>query len=142
MSRPIHVEESTDRCRRSLKRGGRSYVADSTVTEIGTLTYRFERSGTLGKLAGSRTVIAGASRSEAVFTNGIEITPSGVNRPLQPIIVSTARSELRGDLECLGEFSNRAESLRCLGTPREGIGAVTGSGRWRRMGEPSRSARS
>ena len=63
MSRPIRVEESTDRCRRSLKRGGRSYVADSTVTEIGTLTYRFERSGTLGKLAGSRTVIAGASRS-------------------------------------------------------------------------------
>jgi hypothetical protein len=87
-----------------LKTGGRSYVADSTVTQVGGMTYRFEGSGTLGKLAGSRTVVAGASPSEAVFTYEIEITPSGMNRLLRPIIARTARSGLRGDLERLREL--------------------------------------
>ena len=65
-----------------FKAGGRSYVANSTVTQVGA--YRFEGSGTLGKLAGSRTVVAGESPSEAVFTYEIEITPSGMNRLLRP----------------------------------------------------------
>jgi hypothetical protein len=87
-----------------LKTGGRAYVADSTVTQIGSKTYRFEGSGTLGKLAGSRTVVAGESPSEAVFTYEIEITPSGINRLLRPIIARTARSGLRRDLERLREL--------------------------------------
>ena len=87
-----------------LKTGGRSYVADSTVTQVGAKTYRFEGSGTLGRLTGSRTVVAGESPSEAVFTYEIEITPSGVNRLLRPIIARTARSGLRGDLERLREL--------------------------------------
>jgi Polyketide cyclase / dehydrase and lipid transport len=37
-----------------LKTGGRSYVADSTVTQVGARSCRFEGSGTLGELAGSR----------------------------------------------------------------------------------------
>jgi Polyketide cyclase / dehydrase and lipid transport len=87
-----------------LKTGGRSYVADSTVIQVGAMTYRFEGSGTLGKLAGSRTVIASASPSEAVFTYKIEITPSGMSRLLRPIIARTARSGLRSDLQRLREL--------------------------------------
>ena len=79
-------------------------MADSTVIQVGAMTYRCEGSGTLGKLAGSRTVIAGASPSEARFTCEIEITPSGMNRLPRPIIARTARSGLRGDLERLGEL--------------------------------------
>ena len=87
-----------------LKTGGRSYVADSTVTRVGAMTYRFEGSGTLGQLAGGRTVVAGESPSQGVFTYTIEITPSGLNRLLRPIIARTARSGLRGDLDRLREL--------------------------------------
>ena len=87
-----------------LKTGGRSYVADSTVTEVGAMTYRFEGGGTLGKLAGSRTVVASESPSESVFTYEIEITPSGMNRLRRPIIARTARRGLTGDLERLREL--------------------------------------
>jgi len=87
-----------------LKTGGRSYIADSTVTRVGARTYRFEGSGTLGRLAGSRTVVARESPSEALFTYEIEITPSGMNRLLRPIIARTARSGLRGDLGRLREL--------------------------------------
>ena len=87
-----------------LKTGGRSYVADSTVTQVGAMTYRFEGSGTLGKLAGSRTVIASASPSEAMFTYEIEITPSGMSRLLRPIIAVAARNGLRSDLKRLREL--------------------------------------
>jgi hypothetical protein len=68
------------------------------------MTYRFEGSGTLGKLAGSRSVMAGASPSEALFTYEIEITPSGMNRLLRPIVARTARNGLRGDRERLREL--------------------------------------
>ena len=87
-----------------LKTGERSYVADSTVIQVGAMTYRFEGSGTLGKLAGSRTVIASASPSEAMFTYEIEVTPSGMSQLLRPIIARTARSGLRGDLQRLREL--------------------------------------
>jgi hypothetical protein len=87
-----------------LKTGGRSYVADSTVIQVGAMTYRFEGSGTLGKLAGSRTVIASASPSEAMFTYEIEITPSGMSRLLRPIIAVTTRNGLRSDLKRLREL--------------------------------------
>jgi Polyketide cyclase / dehydrase and lipid transport len=87
-----------------LTTGGRSYVADSIVTHVGPMTYRFEGSGTLGKLAGSRTVVTGASPSEAVFTYQIEITPSGMNRLIRPIIARTARRGLRGDLQRLRDL--------------------------------------
>ena len=87
-----------------LETGGRSYVADSTVTQVGAMTYRFEGSGTLGRLAGRRTVVAGASPSEAVFTYEIEITPSGMNRLLRPIIAGTARRGLKGDLTRLRDL--------------------------------------
>jgi len=56
------------------------------------------------KLAGSRAVIAGASPSEALFTYGIEITPSGMTRCCDRSSLSKARSGLRDDLERLGEL--------------------------------------
>jgi hypothetical protein len=86
-----------------LRTGGRSYVADSTVTEVGAMTYRFEGSGTLGMLTGSRSVVAGESPSEVVSTYEVEFTPSGMNRLLRPIIARAARRGLRGDLERLRE---------------------------------------
>ncbi|MET0144218.1 MAG: SRPBCC family protein [Ilumatobacteraceae bacterium] len=66
-----------------LTTGGRSYAADSIVTHVGPMTYRFEGSGTLGKLAGSRTVVTGESPCDAVFTSQIEITPLG-DEPTDP----------------------------------------------------------
>ena len=75
------------------------------------MAYRFEGSGTLGKLAGSRTVVAGESPAAAVFTYEIEITPSGMNRLLRPIIARTARGGLRGRSRASSRtFSSRAES--------------------------------
>jgi hypothetical protein len=91
----------------ALTTGGRSYVADSVVTHVGPMTYRFDGSGTLGKLAGSRTVVTGASPSEAVFTYQIAITPSGMNRLLRPIIARTARRGLRRDLQRLRDLLER-----------------------------------
>ena len=68
-----------------VRTSGREYVADTAVTDLDPgVSYRFEGSGTIGGLRGSRTVKADAPGTGAVFTYEIELTPTGGMRLLAP----------------------------------------------------------
>ena len=100
--------------REVLHKGGRDYVTKSTVTEVGPgMSYRFSGSGTTGKVEGGRSVVAGASDSEAVFTYQVTLTLSGAARFLRPIVASSLRKGLREDL---GRLRDKLESGELGGT--------------------------
>lgn len=83
-----------------LKLGGRSYVTDSTVTELEPgVSYRFSGNGTSGDVQGSRTVRGNGDA--AVFTYKIELEPKPALRMLGPLLVPMLRSGLKKDLRRL-----------------------------------------
>ncbi len=85
-----------------VKTSGREYVADTAVTDLDPgVSYRFEGSGTIGGLRGSRTVKGDAPGTGAVFTYEIELTPTGGMRLLGPILGPMVRSGLKKDLQKL-----------------------------------------
>jgi hypothetical protein len=79
---------------------GRDYVADTVVTNLDPgVSYRFEGSGTIGGLAGGRSVRADPDGS--VFTYEIELEPKGGMRLLRPVLGPMVRFGLKRDLRQL-----------------------------------------
>lgn len=85
-----------------LKASGRRYVADTVVTDLNPgVSYRFKGAGTIGGLAGGRTVQPNPDGNGAVFTYEIELEPTGGMRLLKPVLASMVRSGLKKDLRQL-----------------------------------------
>jgi carbon monoxide dehydrogenase subunit G len=81
---------------------GRDFVADTVVTDVDPgSSYRFTGEGTIGTVAGGRTVDAGSGGASAVFTYDIELTPRGGSRLLGPLLGPVVRSGLKKDLRKL-----------------------------------------
>ena len=73
------------------------FVADTVVTRLDPgSSYDFEGAGTIGRVAGGRTVAPNGAGS--VFTYRIELEPSGAMRLLRPLLGPVVRSGLRKDL--------------------------------------------
>jgi hypothetical protein len=95
------------RVREVLQSGKRGFVTQSTVTEVGPgMTYRFSGSGTTGKVEGSRTVAA-IGADAATFTYRVEITLAGSFRLMRPLVATTMKKGLEGDLARLRELLER-----------------------------------
>jgi hypothetical protein len=83
-----------------VRTSGRDYVADTVVTDLDPgVSYRFSGSGTIGGLAGGRSVRA--DPDGAVFTYTIELGPKGGMRLLRPLLGPIVRSGLKRDLRQL-----------------------------------------
>ncbi|HKP88508.1 MAG TPA: SRPBCC family protein [Thermoleophilaceae bacterium] len=79
---------------------GRDFVADTVVTAVDPgSSYRFAGEGTIGGVAGGRSVDPEADG--AVFTYDIEVTPRGGTRLLRPLLGPVVRSGLKRDLRKL-----------------------------------------
>jgi carbon monoxide dehydrogenase subunit G len=88
-----------------VRTSGRDFVADTTVTEVEPgASYRFAGEGTIGGVAGGRSVRPGSEGDGAVFTYEIELTPSGGMRLLGPVLGPMVRSGLKKDLRKLKEL--------------------------------------
>jgi carbon monoxide dehydrogenase subunit G len=85
-----------------VRSSGRDFVADTVVTDLDPGTsYRFEGTGTIGGVAGGRTVRAAPEGTGAVFTYAIELQPKGGMRLLGPVLGPMVRSGLKKDLQKL-----------------------------------------
>jgi carbon monoxide dehydrogenase subunit G len=85
-----------------VRSSGREYVADTVVTDLDPgVSYRFTGTGTIGGLAGGRTVQPDPDGNGAVFTYTIELEPQGGMRLLRPVLGSIVRSGLKKDLRQL-----------------------------------------
>jgi uncharacterized protein YndB with AHSA1/START domain len=85
-----------------VRSAGRDYVADTVVTDLDPgASYRFAGGGTIGGVAGRRTVEPDAEGTGAVFTYRIDLSPTGAMRLLRPILGPMVRSGLRKDLQKL-----------------------------------------
>ena len=81
---------------------GRDFSADTVVTELDPgASYRFTGSGTIGGLAGGRTVRPTPNGDHAVFTYTIDLDPKGGMRLLGPLLAPIVRSGLKKDLQAL-----------------------------------------
>jgi uncharacterized protein YndB with AHSA1/START domain len=81
---------------------GRDFVADTVVTEVDPgSSYRFTGEGTIGGVAGGRSVDPEAGGAGSVFTYDIELTPRGGTRLLGPLLGPVVRSGLKKDLRKL-----------------------------------------
>ncbi len=99
--------------REVLKTGGRSYVTDSTVTNVVPgMAYSFSGRGTTGGVEGSRTVVTGPSDGTAVFTYTVDLTLTGGMRWLRPVVKNTMQRGLRADLARLRELLESATPQR------------------------------
>jgi hypothetical protein len=88
-----------------VRTSGREYIADTVVTDLDPgVSYRFTGSGTIGGLAGARTVRAEPDGTGAVFTYEIELEPEGRMRLLRPILGWMVRSGLKKDLRTLKDL--------------------------------------
>jgi hypothetical protein len=85
-----------------VRSAGRDYVADTVVTELDPgVSYRFAGKGTMGGLAGGRTVVPDSDGAGAVFTYAIELEPQGGMRMVRPLLAPMVRSGLKKDLRRL-----------------------------------------
>ena len=83
--------------REVLRLGGRDYVTESTVTEAGPgMSYRFAGSGTSGEVHGGRSVRE--QPGGTLFRYDVQLTPSGIPRPVAPLAAWWLRRSLRRDL--------------------------------------------
>jgi uncharacterized protein YndB with AHSA1/START domain len=91
-----------------VRNSGRDYVADTVVTDLDPgVSYRFAGGGTIGGLAGGRSVQADEVGTGAVFTYTIDLKPKGAMR-LMPFLGPIVRSGLKKDLTRLkGLLDNR-----------------------------------
>jgi hypothetical protein len=88
--------------REVLHLGGRDYVTETTVTEVGPgLSYRFAGSGDSGAVRGRRRVSAGATPGSSVFAYDVELEPDALPRLARPLMVRWLRHSLRRDLRRL-----------------------------------------
>jgi uncharacterized protein YndB with AHSA1/START domain len=79
---------------------GRDFVADIEVTQVDPgSSYRFSGAGTIGAIAGGRSVRADGNGT--VFTYEVELTPKGGMRLLRPLLGSIVGSRLKQDLNTL-----------------------------------------
>ena len=84
-----------------VRSSGRDYVADTVVTELDPgVSYRFAGEGTIGGVAGGRSVRANDGAG-AVFTYTIDLKPTGGMRLLRPVMGPMVRSGLKKDLQKL-----------------------------------------
>jgi uncharacterized protein YndB with AHSA1/START domain len=82
-----------------VRNSGRDYVADTVVTDLDPgVSYRFAGEGTIGGLAGGRSVRPAGGGPGAVFTYTIDLQPKGGMRLLGPFLRPMVRSGLRKDL--------------------------------------------
>ena len=73
--------------REVLQLGGRSYVTDTEVTEVGPgMTYRFAGAGTSGVVRGRRTVVPAAAANAAVFSYDVEFEPEAIPAVARPVM--------------------------------------------------------
>jgi carbon monoxide dehydrogenase subunit G len=88
--------------REVVRSSGRDFVADTVVTDLDPgASYRFAGHGTIGGVAGVRTVDSGGSEATAVFTYEIDLQPKGAMRLLGPLLGPLVRSGLKKDLQRL-----------------------------------------
>lgn len=88
--------------REVLQLGGKEYVTETTVTEVGPgLSYRFSGAGTSGRVSGRRSVRDGDRPGTAVFAYDVELQPEGIPRFAQPLMAGWLRHSLRRDLRRL-----------------------------------------
>ena len=88
--------------REVLRLGGRDYVTDTTVTEVGPgFSYRFEGAGTSGNVRGRRSVRPGDSPDSSVFAYDVELEPHAIPRLARPVLRRWLHHSLRRDLRRL-----------------------------------------
>lgn len=84
-----------------VRSSGREFVADTEVTTLDPgASYAFDGSGTIGGVAGARTVRSDQGTG-AVFTYEINLQPKGGMRLLGPLLGPMVRSGLKKDLRKL-----------------------------------------
>jgi hypothetical protein len=90
------------RVREVLHLGGRDYITETAVTEVGPgFTYAFAGEGTSGVVRGRRSVVTGARPDAAVFSYDVELEPNEIPRPARPILRWWLQHSLRRDLHRL-----------------------------------------
>ena len=95
--------EPGTKVREVVRTMGRDYVTNGVVTELDPGTsYRFSGDGTIGDVAGGRSVRPDGNG--AIFTYDIELTPTGGSRLLGPLLGPMVRSGLKKDLGRLKEL--------------------------------------
>jgi hypothetical protein len=88
--------------REVLQLGGREYVTDTEVTEVGPgLSYSFAGEGTSGVVRGRRSVVTGGTPDSAVFSYDVELEPKKVPRLARPILRWWLQHSLQRDLRRL-----------------------------------------
>jgi Polyketide cyclase / dehydrase and lipid transport len=80
-----------------LTLGGREYVTDTVVTEVGPMSYRFAGEGTSGVVRGRRSVVPSGDGS-AVFAYDVEVEPHAIPRLARPLLRWWLQHSLRRDL--------------------------------------------
>ena len=87
--------------REVLVLGGREYVTDTAVTEVGPgMSYRFAGAGTSGAVRGRRSVVPATSRT-AEFAYDVELEPDAIPRLARPALRWWLQRSLRRDLHRL-----------------------------------------
>jgi hypothetical protein len=87
--------------REVLHLGGKDYVTDTAVTEVGPgMSYRFAGEGNSGVVRGGRSVVASTPDS-AVFTYDVELEPHAIPKIARPILRWWLQHSLRRDLRRL-----------------------------------------
>ncbi len=96
--------------REVLHLGGKDYVTDTVVTEVGPgMSYRFAGEGTSGVVRGGRSVVSSTPDS-AVFTYDVELEPHTIPKLARPILRWWLQHSLRRDLRRLRSFVVHATS--------------------------------
>ena len=85
--------------REVLQLGGREYVTDTAVTEVGPdMSYSFAGEGTSGVVRGRRSVVPAGTANAAVFSYDVELEPNAIPRPVRPILRWWLQHSLRRDV--------------------------------------------
>ncbi|MDP9463997.1 MAG: SRPBCC family protein [Actinomycetota bacterium] len=88
--------------REVLRLGGREYVTDTAVTEVGPgMSYSFAGAGTSGVVRGRRSVVAAGTPCSAVFSYDVELEPNAIPRLARPVLRWWLQHSLRRDLRRL-----------------------------------------
>jgi hypothetical protein len=85
--------------REVLELGGRTYVTDTAVTEVGPgMSYAFAGEGTSGVVRGRRSVVPAQAPGASVFTYDVELEPTAIPRFARPVLRWWLQHSLRRDL--------------------------------------------
>jgi polyketide cyclase/dehydrase/lipid transport protein len=88
--------------REVLQLGGRKYVTDTSVTEVGPgMSYSFAGLGTSGVVRGRRSVVTAGTPDATVFSYDVEIEPNTIPRLARPILRWWLQHSLRRDVSRL-----------------------------------------